>query len=240
MKYFVFAFLLIFSSNQIQAQNLKKLSDSFPKSLSQLGNTDISKGIKEALTNGITKQVSQLTAVDGFYGNENVKIPLPAELKGVESTLRKLGMGNLADESIKSLNRAAENAVKEATPIFIAAIKKMSIKDAQGILLGTDDAATSYLKNSTSESLLIKFKPIIQQSIGKVGADKIWSNLITQYNSIPFINKINPDLEDYIAQKALEGVFKMIAVEEQNIRTDLNSRTSSLLKKVFSLQDVKK
>lgn len=200
---------------------------------------DISAGLKEALNKGITVQVTKLTALDGFYKNEAVKILMPEELTRVESTLRKMGMGNLADEGIKSLNRAAEDAVKEATPIFVNAIKNISISDAKSILLGTENAATTYLQNSTSKDLYTKFSPVVQESIGKVGADVIWASIIKKYNSIPLISKVNPDITDYITNKASEGVFKMIAVEEKNIRQNLSARTSGLLQQVFALQDKK-
>ncbi len=200
---------------------------------------DISGGLKEALNNGITKQVSKLTAVDGFYKNEAVKILLPEELQKVDAGLRRIGLGSMADEGIKMLNRAAEDAVKEATPIFVDAIKNMSITDAKGILLGNQSAATSYLQSSTSTALYGKFNPVIQNSFSKVGADKVWTNIINKYNSIPLVRKVNPDLNDYVTNQAMNGVFKMVAVEEKNIRTNLSSRTSTLLQKVFALQDVK-
>jgi hypothetical protein len=203
------------------------------------GGTDIGAGLKEALNKGVERQVTKLTAVDGFYKNEAVKILMPGELEKVDKTMRKLGMGNLADEGVKSLNRAAEDAVKEATPIFVAAIKNMSITDAKNILLGKDDAATNYLENATTSELYKKFLPIVQQSIGKVGADKIWNSIITKYNGMPLTQDVNPDINDYVTNKAMEGVFKMIAVEEKNIRTDLSARTSPLLKKVFAMQDSK-
>lgn len=201
---------------------------------------DISAGLKEALNNGITKQVSKLTAVDGFYKNEMVKILMPAELQKVDKALRSMGMSKLADDGIKALNRAAEDAVKEATPIFVDAIKNMSIGDAKNILMGSNNAATSYLQQSTSSALYAKFSPVVQQSIGKVGADKIWASIISQYNKLPLVTDVNPDINDYVTNKAMEGVFKMIAVEEGNIRTKLGSRSSDLLKQVFALQDKKK
>ncbi len=200
---------------------------------------DISAGLKEALNNGITKQVSKLTAVDGFYKNDKVKILMPEELQKVDKALRSMGMGKLADDGIKALNRAAEDAVKEATPIFVNSIKNMSITDAKGILMGSNNAATAYLQNSTSTALYAKFSPVVQQSIGKVGADKIWNTIITKYNKLPMVSKVNPDITDYVTHKAMEGVFKMIAVEEGNIRTKLSSRNSDLLKQVFALQDKK-
>ena len=200
---------------------------------------DISGGLKEALHNGISKQVSKLTATDGFFKNEAVKILLPDELKKVDSSLRKIGLSSLADEGLKVLNRAAEDAVKEATPIFIDAVKNMSFADAKTILMGNENAATNYLQTTTSTSLYGKFNPVIKNSLSKVGADKVWTNIITKYNSIPLVKKVNPDLTDYTTNKAMSGVFKMIAVEEKNIRTNLNARTSILLQKVFAMQDKK-
>ncbi len=203
------------------------------------GTIDISGGLKEALNNGISKQVTKLTGVDGFYKNEAVKILLPEELKKVDSNLRKMGLGSLADEGLKVLNRAAEDAVKEATPIFVDAVKNMSFTDAKTILMGNENSATTYLQSTTSSALYGKFNPVIQNSFTKVGADKVWTNIITKYNSIPFVKKVNPDLTDYVTHQAMSGVFKMIAVEEKNIRTNLNARTSVLLQKVFAMQDKK-
>ena len=218
---------------------LNKVKDELSKITSQTGTVDIAGGLKEALNNGITKQVSKLTVVDGFYKNELVKIVLPEELQKVDKTLRKLGMSKLANDGIRSLNRATEDAVKEATPIFVNAIKDMSFSDAKSILMGNDFAATDYLKGATSAALYTKFSPVIQKSIGKVGADKIWATIIKKYNTIPMVSKINPDITDYVTNKSMEGVFKMISIEEKNIRTNLNSRTSETLKKVFAMQDKK-
>lgn len=203
------------------------------------GSLDIAAGLKEALNKGITQQVSKLTAVDGFYKNEAVKILLPDELKKVDAGLRKIGLSSLADEGIKVLNRAAEDAVKEATPIFVSAVKNMSFTDAKTILMGSNNSATTYLQNATSTALYAKFNPVIQNSFTKVGADKVWASIITKYNSIPFAKKVNPDLTDYTTNQALAGVFKMIAVEEKDIRTNLSSRTSTLLQSVFAMQDKK-
>lgn len=200
---------------------------------------DIGAGLKEALNNGIEKQVTKLTAVDGFYKNDAVKILMPPELQKVDKALRKMGMGKLADDGIRSLNRAAEDAVKEATPIFVNAVKSMTISDAKSILMGSDNSATQYLQKATTAELYKKFNPVVAESIGKVGADKIWASIISKYNSLPLVTKINPDINDYVTDKALEGVFKMITVEEKNIRTDLSARTSPLLKEVFALQDNK-
>ena len=202
-----------------------------------LSNAEIGNGLKEALNEGVTKQVAKLTAVDGFYKNEAVKILLPDELKKVDAKLRQMGMSKLADEGILVLNRAAEDAVKEATPIFVNAITSMSFNDAKKILMGADNSATIYLETTTSKPLYSKFSPVVKTSLDKVGADKVWATIIEKYNSIPLVTKVNPDLTDYVTDKAMEGVFKMIAVEEKNIRTNLSSRTSELLEKVFALQD---
>lgn len=204
-----------------------------------IGNIDVSGGLKEALNNGIAKQVTKLTVTDGFFKNEMVKILLPEELKRVDSGLRKIGLSSLADEGLKVLNRAAEDAVKEATPIFIDAVKNISFTDAKTILMGNENSATTYLQTATSTALYGKFNPVIKNSFNKVGADKIWTNIITKYNNIPLVKKVNPDLTDYVTNQAMIGVFKMIAVEEKNIRTNINSRTSILLQRVFAMQDKK-
>jgi len=217
---------------------MQQAMNQFPQTQG-IGGIDISAGLKEALNNGISKQVTKLTAVDGFYKNEAVKILLPEELRKVDSSLRKIGLGSLADEGLKVLNRAAEDAVKEATPIFVDAVKNMSFTDAKTILMGNENSATTYLQTTTSTALYGKFNPVIKNSFTKVGADKVWTNIINKYNSIPFSKKVNPDLTDYVTNQAMTGVFKMIAVEEKNIRTNLNSRTSVLLQKVFAIQDKK-
>lgn len=209
-------------------------------STGSVGNLDIASALKEALDKGIDKQVTKLTATDGFYKNPSVKILFPEELKKVDKALRSVGMGSLADEGIKSLNRAAEDAVKESTPIFVDAVKQMTFTDAKNILMGSDNAATSYLQKTTNKPLYDKFNPVVANSIGKVGADKVWATIIKKYNSLPLVSKVNPDINDYVTNKALEGVYKMIAVEEKDIRNNLNSRTSDLLKKVFAMQDKKK
>jgi hypothetical protein len=232
----LFLFLLAFTF--MGCAELQQAASQFPQ-INTTGGLDIGAGLKEALNNGISKQVSKLTAVDGFYRNEAVKILMPEELQKVDKALRKIGLGSLADDGIKMLNRAAEDATKEATPIFVNAVKQMTFTDAKNILMGNDTAATTYLQTTTTSPLYAKFNPVIKNSFAKVGADKVWTNIITKYNSIPFVKKVNPDLTDYTTNKALEGVFKMIAVEEKNIRTNINSRSSDLLKKVFAMQDKK-
>jgi len=200
-------------------------------------NSQIASGLKEALDKGITDKVSILAVKDGFYKNELVKIMLPAELQKVDNTFRKIGLSKVADEGLKILNRAAEDAVGEAIPIFVEAIKGMTFTDAKNILLGNKNAATVYLKKVTSNALYQKFNPIIKNSFQKVGADKIWGNLITKYNNLPFTNDVNPNLTDYVTKEALKGVYTMIEVEEKEIRTNVNKRSTELLKRVFALQD---
>ena len=218
---------------------LQQVASQNPQIGNTIGNQDIAAGLKEALNNGITKEVTKLTATDGFFKNQAVKILLPTELQKVDKTLRNIGLSSLADEGLKVLNRAAEDAVKEATPIFVSAVKNMTFTDARNILLGNDSAATSYLQSATSTALYSKFSPVVKNSLGKVGADKVWANIITKYNAVPLTTDVNPDLTDYVTDKAMEGVFKMIAVEEKDIRTNLAARTSDLLKRVFAMQDNK-
>ncbi len=217
---------------------LQQIASEYP-GIGSMGNADIAAGLKEALNNGIEHQVTKLTATDGFFKNQAVKILLPPELQKVDKGLRDIGMGSLADEGLKVLNRAAESAVKESIPIFSDAVTRMTFTDAKNILMGDDNSATTYLQSSTSNALYSKFSPKVESSLAKVGADKVWSNIITKYNSIPMVTKVNPDLKDYVTRKAMDGVFTMVAVEEKKIRTDLSARTSDLLKRVFALQDRK-
>ncbi len=228
--------ILILFFNLSACAELQQVVNQLPQS-GGLSNADIASGLRQALDFGIDKQVSKLTAKDGFFKNELVKILLPDELKKVDKTLRDIGLSKLADEGLKILNRAAEDAVKEATPIFVSAVKDITFADAKTILLGNDDAATQYLTGKTQTALYDKFHPVIKNSFGKVGADQIWENLINRYNTIPFTKDVNPNLTDYVTGEALKGVYTMIAVEEKEIRTKLSSRTTDILKKVFALQD---
>lgn len=230
----IIAILVIFSL--VSCAELQGVIDSLPTD-SGLSDQMIGNGLKQALDFGIDKQVKKLTAKDGFYKNQLVKIALPEELQKVDKALRGIGLSKLADEGIKALNRAAEDAVSEATPIFVNAVKEITFTDVKTILLGTDNAATQYLEGKTTTALYDKFNPVIKNSFAKVGADQIWTNLITKYNAIPLTTNVNPDLTDYVTQQALQGVYKMIAVEEKEIRTKSQSRTTDLLKRVFALQD---
>lgn len=233
MKKIIVAIVGLFMLNS--CAELQQVVNQLPQG--GIGNADIAAGLRQALDFGIDKQVQKLTLKDGFYKNDLVKILMPEELRKVDKALRDIGLGSLADDGIKMLNRAAEDAVKEATPIFVNAVKDITFDDARNILLGADNAATQYLQGKTTTDLYNKFQPVIQNSFSKVGADRIWTNLIERYNTIPFVNKVNPDLTDYVTNEALKGVYTMIAVEEKKIRTKVNSRTTDLLKRVFALQD---
>ncbi len=214
-----------------------KVAESITGQSQSLSQQQIGMGLKEALTNGITKQVVGLAKPNGFLNDQMVKIMYPAQLKKVEKTLRDIGMGSLADKGLELLNKAAERAVGEAIPIFKQAIVNMSFADASKILMGDKNAATQYLKQTTENSLRAKFTPIIQNSLEKVGADRVWNNIISTYNKIPLVDKVNPNLTEYTTNVALQGVFKKVAVEEEKIRTNVGSRSTDLLKKVFALQD---
>ncbi|MFK5878926.1 MAG: DUF4197 domain-containing protein [Flavobacteriaceae bacterium] len=231
--------LVQLSANAQFSKFLKQITGDEPTKIDMgdLTNIDIGNGLKEALDKGITEQVLKLAVKDGFYKNDLVKIIFPEELQKVDRALRSVGLSDLADEGIKMLNRAAEDAVEEAVPIFVDAIKGMTITDAKDILLGDDNAATTYLQNQTSEAIYEKFRPIIGDSFQKVGADKVWENLIKTYNKIPFSNDVNPDLTSYVTGESLKSVYKVVAIEEQEIRTKIGSRNTDLLKKVFALQD---
>ncbi len=193
---------------------------------------DIANGLKEALTKGAINGTNLLSKPDGFFANAAVKILLPPEAKKIESTLRNLGMGKQVDDAILSMNRAAEDACKNATPIFTNAIKQMTVTDAIGILKGSDTSATAYLQQKTATDLTASFRPVIEKSLESTDATKQWNSLVSTYNKFS-LKKINPDLAGYVTEKSLNGIFTQIAFEEQNIRKNPVARTSDLLKKVF-------
>ena len=194
-------------------------------------------GLKEALIKGIATGSAEASKIDGYFKNPKIKIPFPPDVQRVEEKLRQIGLGNEVDKFVMTLNRGAEDAAKEAKPIFINAIKSMTIQDAWGILKGDDNAATQYLIKTTSVQLKSKFKPVIKNSLDKVNATKYYGDIVTTYNKIPFVEKVNPDLDDYATDKAIEGLFYLVAQEEEKIRKDPVARTTELLKKVFAAQD---
>lgn len=200
-----------------------------------LSNDDVVAGLKEALSVGTERGTKQLSAVDGFFGNAALKILMPDEAKKVEQKLRSVGLGKQVDQAILSMNRGAEDAAKSAAPIFINAVKQMSIQDAMGILRGSDSAATNYLKGKTTAQLTEAFRPVIETSLKKVDATKYWNTVFTTYNQFSK-EKINPDLTAYVTERALSGIFVQLAAEEMKIRKDPMARTTDILKKVFANQ----
>ncbi len=201
---------------------------------------EITTALKQALEQGSTNSTIQLSAVDGFFANAAVKILFPPEARKAETTLRSIGLGKLADDVILSLNRAAEDAAKQAKPIFVNAVKQMTLQDVTNILFGSQDAATQYFKRTTTPDLLSKFKPVIQVSLNKVGATRYYTDAVNAYNKIPLVTKLNPDIADYATQKAIEGVFYEIAQEELKIRQNIGARTTPLMQKVFAYADKNK
>ena len=198
------------------------------------------KGLKEALKIGADLASNNLGKVDGFLANEVVKIVFPPEAKKVESRLRSIGMGGVCDDVITSVNRAAESAVVEAKPILISAITNMSMEDALGILKGSNVAATEYLRRTTGKEMASKFKPIVEDNLNKSNATKYWGSAMGAYNQIPFVDKVNPDLTDYVTQKTVDGIFIMVAEEEKKIRENPLNRTTDLIKNVFGWADTNK
>lgn len=198
-----------------------------------LTTAEVGEGLKEALIKGISSGSDLASQVDGYFKNPQIKIPFPPDVKKVEDRLRQIGLGNEVDKFVMTLNRGAEDAAKEAKPIFIAAIKQMTIDDAWAILKGEPDAATQFLKRTTSGELKNKFMPVIKNSLDKVSATKYYGDIVSRYNSIPLVQKVNPDLNDYAADMAIQGLITMIANEEKNIRQDPIARTTELLKRVF-------
>lgn len=207
-----------------------------PLNVGNLTSTQISSGLKEALSIGVTDGVKKLALTDGFLKNEAVKILMPEKLRKVDMTLRSVGLGSLADEGVKLLNRAAEDAVTEAAPIFTNAITSMTITDAKNILLGSNNAATNYLQSKTQSQLFTAFQPKVKASLGKVGADAVWKNLISKYNTFTG-QSVTTDLNEYVTTETINGVFKMVADKESGIRNTPAMRTTSILQKVFGAQD---
>lgn len=197
-----------------------------------LSTNEVIAGLKEALTTGTNRGVQKLSVADGFFKDAVIKVLMPEEAKKVESTLRKFGLGKQVDDAILSMNRAAEDAAKDAAPIFLNAIKGMSIQDAWGILKGGDSSATTYLRERTTASLTEAFRPVIENSLTKMNATKHWNTVFSSYNKFSK-DKVNTDLTAYVTEKALFGIFYQVAKEEMKIRKDPVARTTDILKKVF-------
>lgn len=233
MRYILVLTLLCFS---IHCTPLQQVANNFPDSGN--GNTNQQKivdGLKQALTIGTQNSTNKLSAVDGFFADAAIKILMPPEAENVEKTLRRFGLGSLVDKTILSLNRAAEDAAKSATPIFVDAIKHMTITDALGILKGGDFAATNYFKLKTTSALTQAFSPVISKSLDKVDATKYWGDVFTAYNRFS-TKPVNTNLKAYVTQKAIDGIFYQVGLEEQKIRKDPAARVTDLLKQVFGQQ----
>lgn len=232
---FITVFALITGMVACKAQNINSVINAVNSTVNSgsLSNADIVKGLKEALNVGTNNSVESASKLDGFYKNTKIKIPFPAEAKAMETKLRALGMGTECDKFVETLNRGAEEATKSAASIFLDAITNLTISDGLTILKGADNAATEYLKTNTTSKLKIAFLPIVKAALTKVEVTKYWTPLTTAYNKIPMVTKVNPDLDAYVTEKGINGLFKLIAEEEYKIRKDPSARISDILKKVF-------
>lgn len=237
-KSFYFLIIMLFSSSISFAQVPGFLKKGLEKGIPSLASDALSEdqvagGLKEALTIGIKKGVDRVSKPDGYFKDPLIKILMPEEAKNVEAKLRAIGQDKLVDDAIETMNRAAEDAAKGALDLFVTAIKNLTIKDALQILKGEDDAATQYLKGQTVSALTEKFQPVIKVSLDKVNATKHWNTLFTTYNKIPFIKEVNPELDEFVTEKAIEGLFVQVAKEELEIRKNPAARVTDLLQKVF-------
>lgn len=240
LSIFLFASSILF----IACKDLQKLATDASNTLGVTGvgavpltQADAVKGLKEALTQGTNKAVSSGSKTDGFFKNSAIFIPFPPVAQKVKDNAIKIGLGAQVTKFEETLNRAAEEAVKSAAPIFINALTSMTIADGLGILRGKDTAATNYLRVKCTDSLLVRFKPPVKNATSKVELTKQWKPLVDAYNKIPFVTPINPDLDAYVCERAVGGLFKLIGDEEKNIRTNPLARGSEILKKVFGSKD---
>lgn len=233
-----YAVLLIMMFAGFSQSSLAQLK--LPKILSSKGSStgftqeEAGMGIKDALTQGVTTAVLNLNKTDGFFGSDVYKMFLPPDAVKVENGLRRAGMGSEVDKAILAINRGAEDAVGYAKPIFVDAIKSMSITDAMNIIRGNKDAATQFFKQKTTEKLVAAFTPSVKTSLDKTNATKYYTDIVNTYNKFPTtFKKINPDLTSYVVGKAVEALFDQVAKEEANIRANPVARTTDILKKVF-------
>ena len=235
LLFLAFGFVVNTMTAQINLNNLKSAAIKAQAVItsSELSQSEVTKGLKEALIVGATNSSSDASQKGGFNTNSLIRIPFPKDAKKMKTTLVKVGMQSQVTQFEKTLNAAAEDASQFAKEIFIDAVKKMTIKDAMSILKGKDNAATNYLKEQTSNELYVKFKPVVKQSIAKVNLTKHWNMLANRYNALPLSQKVNPDLEDYITNQAINGLFVLIANEEKEIRNNPKARVSEILQKVF-------
>jgi hypothetical protein len=239
MKYFsnvlyLIPLLLIACSSADLQRSIDLLAEYQEKPLSR---SEVAAGLREALIQGISRGAEQASKLDGYYRNPQLKIPFPPEVRKVEKTLRNIGLGSEVDKFVRQLNRGAERAAVQAKPIFINAIRSMTIDDVFSILNGDQNAATNYLIRTTSLPLKSRFLPVISKSLDEVKATRYYDDIVTRYNKIPLVKKVNPDLDDYATNRAIDGLFLLVAREEANIRANPAARTTELLKKVFGSLD---
>jgi hypothetical protein len=222
-----------------QAQLLKKLGNAANAAVSKSGTSNVTQSeagnaIKEALAKGVANGIASLNKTDGFFGSDIYKMLLPPDAVKIGNTLRSVGLGSQVDKAILSINRAAEKAVGYAAPIFVDAIKEMSITDALKLIQGGNNSATEYFKGKTTDKLKAAFSPVVKNSLDSTNATKYYGDIVTSYNKLPTtFNKVNPDLQDYVTGMAVNALFDQIAKEEANIRANPAARTTDLLKKVF-------
>jgi ABC-type transporter MlaC component len=229
MKRYFFA--LAISCGIISCETLSNLPSSVPVTITE---ADAAQGIREALDQGVGRGISTLNKPDGFFGNQAYKVLLPPDAQKIENTLRSLGMDGVVDKAILQINRAAEDAVGFARPIFLEAIREMTIADAINIIRGQKNAATEYFRQKTTEKLTAAFSPVVRSSLERFNATKYYTDVISTYNNFPTtINKINPDLPSYVVDRTVTALFDQVAQEEARIRENPVARTSEILKKVF-------
>ena len=236
MKKKHFILIIIFLSSfsfGSKAQFLEDARKMIDQGKGGLTEKDAADGIKEALVKGTGESISLVSKLNGYFSNPEIKIPFPPDAREIESKLRAIGLGSKIDEVTLAINRAAEDAAKSAESIFVSAVKKMSISDAIQIVRGQNDAATRYLAKTTTPDLKAAFSPVIKASLDKVDATRLWEDVIKAYNQIPFVSRQNPNLTEYVTDKAISGLFIMIAKEELKIRQNPAARTTELLRKVF-------
>jgi len=229
----IFSVLILLVSCAEMTKVMEDVNEAMNTGEAPLSNGEVISGLKEALTIGTNNSTSLTSKLDGYYKNPEIFIPFPEEAIKVKEKVETLGMKKQVDEFVMTMNRAAETASKEATPIFVNAVKEMTIADGFAILRGNDNAATMYLKEKTSGQLKVKFNPVVKNAIEKVHVTKYWNPVISTYNKIPFVDKQNPNLDDYITTKAMDGLFIMIEKEEKKIRKDPLARVTDILKRVF-------
>lgn len=235
-------YLLAGSIFLVACKELQKLATDAANSVgttptTPLTNAEAIKGLKEALKQGVNKGTTNASKPDGFFKNPAIFIPFPPAAQKVKDNAIKVGLGAQVTKFEETLNRAAEEAAKSAAPIFINAITSMTIGDGLNILRGSDTAATNYLRVKCTDSLMIRFRPIVSQATQKVELTKQWKPLADAYNKIPFVTPVNPDLDGYVCERAINGLFKLVGDEEKNIRTNPVARGTDILKKVFGSKE---